>query len=95
MTKSEEIAGAPVRGGDRDPYRRLWIRRRRDGIYPTQEEVYTVAPAQALDKEFDSFVDTWAAHTDVPLARLERRTDTAIALVQHALIDGRGRSDAA
>ncbi|MCC9705520.1 hypothetical protein E4N62_09730 [Streptomyces sp. MNU76] len=35
VTKSEEIAGAPVRDGDQDTHRRLWLRRGCDGIYPT------------------------------------------------------------
>lgn len=95
LTKNEEIAGAPARDGDRDTHRRLWLRRRSDGTYPTQEEFYTVAPAQAQDKELDSFVDAWADHTDEALARLERRVDTAIAVVQQALIDGQCRSNAA
>jgi FXSXX-COOH protein len=91
----KEIAGAPAHGGDLDIYRRLWLRRRRDGIYPTQEEFYTVAPAQALDKQLDSFEEAWTAHTDAPLARLERSVDTAIARVQQTLIDSRRRSTAA
>jgi hypothetical protein len=95
VTKNEEIAGAPVHGGDLDTYRRLWLRRRRDGIYPTQEEFYTVAPAQALDKELDSFEEAWTDYTDAPLARLERSVDTAIVLVQQALIESRRRGTAA
>jgi hypothetical protein len=95
LMKNEEIAGAPVHDGDRDTHRRLWLRRRSDGIYPTQEEFYTVAPAQAQDKELNSFADAWADHTDVALARLEHRVDTAIAVVRQALIEGRGRRDAA
>ena len=93
LTKNEEIAGAPARDGDRDTHRRLWLRRRGDGIYPTQEEFYTVAPAQAQDKELDSFADAWA-YTDEALVRLERRVDTAITVVQQALIDSQGRSNA-
>jgi hypothetical protein len=95
VTKNEEIAGAQVRDGDQDTQRRLWFRRRCDGIYPTQEEFYTVAPAQAQDKEFDSFANAWADHTDEALLRLERRVDTAITVVQQALVDGRGRGEAA
>ncbi|WP_093575453.1 hypothetical protein [Amycolatopsis rubida] len=95
LTKNEEIAGAPARDGDRDTHRRLWLRRRSDGTYPTQEEFYAVAPAQALDKELDSFADAWADHTDEALARLERRVDTAIAVVQQTLVEGQGRSNAA
>lgn len=95
VTKNEEIAGAPVHDGDRDTHHRLWLRRRSDGIYPTQEEFYTVAPAQAQDKELDSFANAWTDHTDAALARLEHRVDTAIAVVQQALIEGRDRRDAA
>lgn len=95
LTKNEEIAGAPVRDGDRDTHRRLWLRRRGDGIYPTQEEFYTVAPAQAQDKELDSFADAWTDHTGEALVRLERRVDTAITVVQQALIESQGRRNAA
>lgn len=89
------MAGAPLRDGDRDTHRRLWLRRRCDGTYPTQEEFYTVAPAQAQDKELDSFANAWADHTDEVLVRLERRVDTAITVVQQALIDSEGRSNVA
>jgi len=95
VMKNEEIAGAPARDGDRDTHRRLWLRKRSDGLYPTQEEFYTVAPAQAQDKELDSFADAWTDHTDEALVRLERRVDTAITVVQQALIDSQGRSNAA
>jgi hypothetical protein len=87
LTRNEEIVGAPVRGGDLDTYRRLWLRRRCDGTYPTQEEFYVAAPAQALDKELDSFAGAWVGHTDASLALLERRAETAIALVQQTLIE--------
>jgi len=91
VTKNEEIARAPLPKGDRDPHCRLWLRRRCDGTNPTQEGFSTVAPAQARDKELDSVADAWADHTDGSLARLERRVGTAIAVVQHAFIEGRGR----
>ncbi|MFF5992172.1 hypothetical protein [Prauserella flavalba] len=67
--------------------------RRRD--LSDQEEFYTVAPAQAQDKELDSFADAWTDHTDEALARLERRVDTAVAVVQQALIEGQCRGNAA
>jgi hypothetical protein len=95
LTTNEEIAGAPARDGDRDTHRRLWLRRHCDGIYPTQEEFYTVAPAQAQDKELDSFADAWTDHTNEALVRLERRIGTAITVVQQALIEGQGRSNTA
>lgn len=34
-------------------------------------------------------------HTDEALVRLERRVDTAIAVVQQVLVDSQGRSNAA
>ncbi|WP_207926747.1 hypothetical protein [Actinocrispum wychmicini] len=95
VTKNEEIAGAPVRDGDRDTHRRLWLRRPCDETYPTQEEFYTVAPAQARDKELDGFAVAWAEHTDEALAQLERRVDMAIVAVQHAVIDTQGGRGAA
>ncbi|SFQ74592.1 hypothetical protein SAMN05421810_11814 [Amycolatopsis arida] len=84
LVRNDQIAGAPV-CGDRGIHRRLWVRRRRDGVYPAMEEFYTVAPAQALDKATDRFDDTWAAHTDTLLARLERRCEAAADVVRHAL----------
>jgi hypothetical protein len=95
LTTNEEIAGAPARDGDRDTHRRSWLRRRCDGIYPTQEEFYTVAPAQAQDKELDSFADAWTDHTNEALVRLERRIGTAITVVHRALIEGQGCSNTA
>jgi hypothetical protein len=95
LTRNEEIAGTQARDGDRDTHCRLWLRRRSDEIYPPQEEFYTVAPAQAQDKELDSFADAWANHTDEALARLERRVDTAVAVVQQALVESQGRSNSA
>lgn len=89
LVRDEQIAGAPVRGGDRDIHRRLWVRRRPDGVYPAMEEFYTVAPAQALDKSMDRFDDTWASHADTLLARLERRCEAAAEVVRHALIRSR------
>ena len=59
------------------------------------EEFYTVAPAQAQDKELDTFANAWADHTDEALVRLERRIDTAITVVQQALIESQSRSKAA
>ncbi len=86
LTRNEQIAGAPVRDGDLDPYRRLWLRRRSDVGYPDLEEFYVAAPAQAVDKAPDSFEEAWASHVEAPLARLESRTNTAVTIVQQALI---------
>src|SRR5436309_265457 len=66
-------------------------RPRSDGIYPTHEEFYTIAPAQAQDKELNSFAGAWADHTDEALARLERRADTAIALASPSTAPGQPR----
>lgn len=80
------LDGAPVRGGDLDPYRRLWLRRRNDVGYPTLKEFYVAFPAQAMDKAPDNFEEAWAGHVEAPLARLESRADTAVTIVQQALI---------
>lgn len=79
LVKNVEITGAPVRGGDRDSHRRLWLRKRIDGVYLAMEEFYVAAPAQAVDKALDSFTATWIDNTDKLLSAMERRTDAAIA----------------
>ncbi|WP_157440452.1 hypothetical protein [Actinokineospora inagensis] len=84
LTRNEQIAGAPVRDGDRDIHPRLWLRRRSESTFPTLEEFYTVAPALAQDKELPTFAATWANHTDPVLARLEHRADVAITAVHQA-----------
>lgn len=88
LVKNTEITGAPVRQGDRDTYRRLWLRKRTDGAYPAMEEFYVTAPAQAVDKALDSFDATWTDNTDKLLSYMERRTDAAIAIVRQAINRG-------
>jgi hypothetical protein len=51
LVKDVEISGAPVRRSDRDTFRRLWLRKRIDGVYPAIEEFYVAAPAQAVEKK--------------------------------------------
>jgi hypothetical protein len=89
LEKNVEITGAPVR----DSHRRLWLRKRIDGVYPAMEEFYVAAPAQAVDKALDSFTATWTDNSDALLSSLERRTDAAIAIVRQAI--NRGASDTA
>jgi hypothetical protein len=86
LTRNEQIVGAPAHAGDLDRYRRLWLRRRSDVAYPTLEEFYVAAPAQAMDKAPERFEEAWAGHADASLTRLESRADTAVAIVQQALI---------
>lgn len=86
LTRNEQIVGAPVHEGDLDRYRRLWLRRRSNVAYPTVEEFYVAAPAQAMDKAPDSFEEAWTGHADAPLTRLESRAGTAVTIVQQALI---------
>lgn len=59
LSVNEVIPGAPKRGGDLDTHERLWVHRRAEGVYPTAEEFYVVAPAQPVDKEPANFDDTW------------------------------------
>lgn len=88
LVKNADITGAPVRQGDRDTYRRLWLRKRIDGVYPAMEELYVTAPAQAVDKALDSFEETWKGNTDKLLSYMERRTNVAIAIVRQAIDHG-------
>jgi hypothetical protein len=88
LVKNAEITGAPVRRSDRDTYRRSWLRKRTDGVYPAMEEFYVTAPAQAVDKALDSFDTTWTDNTDNLLSYMERRTDAAIAIVRQAINHG-------
>lgn len=88
LEKNVEITGAPVRDGDRDSHRRLWLRKRIDGVYPAMEEFYVAAPAQAVDKALDSFTDTWTDNTDKLLSAIERRTDAAITILRQAINHG-------
>jgi hypothetical protein len=52
-TKGE---GLPFEGGSY----RVYVRRRREGVYPTTEEFYVAAPALADDKAKKGFEDKWA-----------------------------------
>ncbi|WP_460431774.1 hypothetical protein [Amycolatopsis echigonensis] len=93
LIKNADITGAPVRRSDRDTFRRLWLRKRSDGVYPAMEEFYATAPAQAVDQTLDSFEAIWTDNTDKLLSYMERRTNAAIAIVRQAI--GHRASDTA
>jgi hypothetical protein len=80
------LDGAPVRGGDLDPYRRLWLRRRNDVGYPTLKEFYVASLHRPWTRRLTTSRKPGPAHVEAPLARLESRADTAVTIVQQALI---------
>jgi hypothetical protein len=78
ITYNDAIAGAPVRNGDADRHRRLWVRRRAERTYPSLEEFLVAAPAQVADKRLSTFDENWTMVVTPPHVELERRVGRAV-----------------
>lgn len=91
LTSHEPIKGAPKRDGEVDIYRRLWLRRRLEGVFPSPEEFLVAAPAQANDKALATFQKNWAELvTDAHMQR-SHRVGRAIIAAAARMGDGRAR----
>lgn len=93
LTRGEEIPGAPKKIRDTDGFARIWVTRRKDGVYPTLEEFIVAAPAQMGDKARASFEENWAEIVSASLVRREKRVGRALKVVASLAGDRRRRDE--
>lgn len=79
LVSRERVKGAPKRSGDLDTYRRLWVQRREEQVYPSLEEFCILAPAQ--DKAQPWFEEVWQEIVTDTVAERQRVLGCAVKVV--------------